>query len=213
MKGTGKFNDKNCSVLSKGGAKEGDYELEEWSLAKKTAYKGSSGRSVLSAFIKGFGVVGDTECQKAKSAGSVTGPKASTTTVTFEKCSLGGKACTSPGAKAGKIVTFPLDGLLVPIGSGSGVGEEVRGTGPGGKLAEYDCEGEEVSTTGAVTGEVTGDVGVPSKTSSVLFTTNAGGEPTITSSEPLLTTIVGVGTFESGESTTETLKGEAFEIS
>lgn len=51
VKETGKFNDKKCSVASKGGKKEGDYELSEWSAAKKKAFTGKNGVSTLFSYI------------------------------------------------------------------------------------------------------------------------------------------------------------------
>lgn len=207
--GTGEFANKICTEA---GGKE-DYEFGAWNEGKKTSFTGKSGKSVLDVYIPGAGIVGDTECQKAKEAGSLTGAATAATVVTFEKCASSGKTCTSTNtAKKGDIVTFTLDEELVAIPGGSGVGQEVKGAGPGGKLAEFDCEGEELSVAGAVVGEVTEDIGVFSKSSSTAFATNAGGEPTIQASEPLLTTIVGVGVLPSGETAAASLKGEAVEI-
>jgi hypothetical protein len=213
---TGKFTGKTCEASSKVET-GGKYELAPWTAAKKTAFKNTNGKSVLTVYIPGVGTVGDTECAKGKGVGQVTGPNTGTTVVTFEKCESSGKTCTSAGAKKGDIVTQTLDTKLVAISGGSGVGNEIKGAGPGGESAAFDCEGEELTTTGAVTGEVTGDVGVASKDSSNIFTLNGEGGPAITSSEPLYTTIVEggkeVGTLPSGEDTTASVKGEAFYIS
>jgi hypothetical protein len=207
----GKFSNKECTATTT----EGKYELTSWTAAKKTAFKVTNGVSSLLVYIPGIGVAGDTECQKAKGAGNITGPKTGTLVETFEKCQSSGKVCTSTQAKEkkGDITTQTLDTTLIAsASSATGVANEVKGAGPGGLSAEFNCEGEEVSTLGAVSGEVTA-VGIAAKENLNVFATKAGGEPDIASSEPLLTTIVGVGTLPSGEQTTGKIKGEAFYIS
>jgi hypothetical protein len=213
VKEGGTFTDKNCTIPAKGKEKAAKYELAGIAAAKKLGVKGANGLSKLQVFIKGVGIVGETVCQKAKDAGEITGAKTTKTVAKFEKCQSSGKVCTSPGAKAGVIETFGLKGELFATGqSATGVAVQITGEGAGGKSAEFNCEGEEISTTGAVSAEYT-PVGKISKESEQIFATNAEGEPTITSpAGPLLTTIVGLGTVESGESTTAKLKGEALEV-
>jgi hypothetical protein len=215
VKEGGTFNDKLCTVASKGGAKEGKYELAGIEKAKKTALKGGNGVSILKVYIPGTGVVGTTQCAKAKDTGELTGAKTTKTVAKFEKCTSSGKVCTSPGAaKAGTIETFGLKGeLFATAQSATGVAVQITGEGAGGKSAEFNCEGEEISTVGAVSAEATGNIGVISKTSSNVFATTEEGAPTIESpAGPLLTTIVGVGTLPAGEQTTAALKGEAVGI-
>ncbi len=207
----GTYSNKECTAAST----EGKYELVPYTAAKKPAFKVTNGVSSLLVYIPGSGVVGDTECQKAKGAGSVTGAKTGTLVETFEKCQSSGKTCTSTqaGEKKGDITTQTLDTTLIASASSkTGVANEVKGAGPGGLSAEFNCEGEEISTKGAVSGEVT-VVGAAAKENLNVFATKAGGEPDIESSEPLLTTIVGVGTLPSGEDTTGKIKGEAFYVS
>jgi hypothetical protein len=211
---TGEYTDKLCS--SKSATHEGKYELESWEHAKKLGFKTKSGTGTLDVYIPGTGVVGTTTCAKSKDVGTITGAKTATDVVLFEKCESSGKQCTGdqPGTKPGDIETYTLDEtLFASAESKTGVAEEVKGGGPGGESAAFDCEGEEISTTGAVSGEVTGDVGVVSKVSHVVFETTLEGAPKIASSEPLLTTIVGVGTLPSGETVDTESKGEAIEIS
>jgi hypothetical protein len=211
---TGKYTGKLCEASSKVET-GGKYELLPYTSAKKPAFKVSNGVSSLLVYIPGTGVVGDTECQKAKGAGSVTGAKTGTLVETFEKCQSSGKVCTSTqaGEKKGDITTQTLDTTLIASASSkTGVANEVKGAGPGGLSAEFNCEGEEIATKGAVSGEVT-VVGIAAKDNTNVFATKSGGEPDIESSEPLLTTITGVGTIPSGEDTTGTIKGEAFYIS
>jgi hypothetical protein len=211
---TGHYTGKLCEASSKVET-GGKYELDPYTAAKKPAFKVANGVSSLLVYIPGTGVVGDTECQKAKGTGTITGAKTGTLTETFEKCQSSGKTCTSTqaGEKKGDITTQTLDTTLIASASSkTGVANEVKGAGPGGLSAAFDCEGEEISTLGAVSGEVT-VTGVASKTNTNVFATKAGGEPNIESSEPLLTTIVGVGTLPSGEDTTGSIKGEAFYVS
>jgi len=208
----GHFSNKECTATST----EGKYELTSYTAAKKPGFKTKSGASALDVYIPGTGVVGETSCAKSKDVGTVTGAKTATDVVTFEKCTSSGKVCTGDqaGTKTGDIVTYTLDETLVASGeSKTGVGQEVKGTGPGGESAAFDCEGEEISTTGAVTGEITGDIKKASKDSNVIFSVNGEGAPTIASSEPLLTDIVGIGTLPSGETVNTEVKGEAFYIS
>jgi hypothetical protein len=208
----GTFSNKECTAAST----EGKYELVAYTAAKKTEFKTKSGASSLDVYIPGTGIVGETSCAKSKDVGKVTGAKTATDVVTFEKCASSGKTCTGDqaGTKTGDIVTYTLDETLAASAeSKTGVAQEVKGTGPGGESAAFNCEGEEISTTGAVSGEITGDVGKASKDSNVIFSVDAEGAPNIASSEPLLTTIVGIGTVPSGETINTEVKGEAFYIS
>ena len=218
-KESGKWNTKTCTGESKGGKKEGGYELTAWNTGKKTSFKGTNGKSTLYSYIKGFGVVGTVTCAKAKNVGQITGPDSGEVVVTFEKCTSSGETCTSAGApKAGDIVTFKLNTLNILVNP-TEVATRVEGAGPGGKSAEFKCGAEEISTTGNADGELKGDVNVVSKSSSQVFAVNAGGEQVINAEEggtegedTLDTTVVGVGAFNSGEETTSALKGEAMEV-
>ncbi len=208
----GHFSNKECTASST----EGAYELESYTAAKKTEFKTKSGASALDVYIPGTGVVGETTCKTSKDVGHVTGAKTATDVVLFEKCESSGKICTGDqaGSKKGDIETYTLDETLVASAeSKTGVAQEVKGGGPGGESAAFNCEGEEISTTGAVSGEITGDIKKASKESNVIFAVDGEGAPDIASSEPLLTTIVGIGTVPSGETVNTEVKGEAFYIS
>ncbi len=218
-KESGKYNTKTCTGEAKGGKKEGDYELTAWNTGKKVTFTGKNGKSTLYSYIKGFGVVGTVTCSKAKNAGQLTGPDSGEVVVTFEKCTSSGETCTSAGApKTGDIVTFKLNTLNILVNPTT-VASRVEGAGPGGKSAEFKCGAEEISTTGNADGTVSGDVNTVSKDSSQTFAVNGGGEQEVNAEEGgtagedvLVTKVVGVGEFNSGEETTSSLKGEAMEI-
>jgi hypothetical protein len=180
-----------------------------------------NGVSVLTVFVPGIGIVGDTKCEKATSKGAILNATQAEDTVVFEKCESSGKTCTSVQAKEkkGDITTNTLLSTLVATGEAeSGVGVTV-GAKSGGNSAEFNCEGLKISTMGAVTGEDKGNVEKASKTSENVFQVNEGGEPTIAtegSRFALLTTIVKgeeVNTVPSGESTTAVIKGAEVGVS
>jgi hypothetical protein len=215
-KETGKFNTKTCTGESKGGKKEGDYELGAWNEGKEKEpkTKGTNGASTLTSYIKGFGIVGAVTCSKAKSAGHITGSDTETVVVTFEKCTSSGEVCTSAGApKSGDIVTKLLTGLLILISASPvEVGVNIAGSPTS---AEFACGAEKISTTGSVDGVLTGNVGKFGKETTSTFAVNGGGENVVSNEEGgtpgesvLLTEVVGVGNFESGENTTSKTKGE-----
>jgi hypothetical protein len=223
-KESGKYNNKTCTIESKGGKKEGDYELTEWNKGKKVTFTGKNGESTLDSYIPesesepwtGGEVVGKIVCKSGKSKGELTGPKTSTVTVEFKSCSTEGKKCASAGEKAGTIKTFPLTSTLVAGTSGESL-SLVEGTS--GTSAEFNCEGLEVVTTGDLNGVNSGNVGVIAKEGKQTFSVNAKGgqEPVFNQSPPfaafLLSKITPPGiTLPSGENTTSTLKGEAMEI-
>jgi hypothetical protein len=215
-----------CAKLSK--AKGGNYEkgcakeggkggFAREPITKAEKFTDKNGVSILTVFVPGIGIVGETECQKATSKGAILNATESEDTVKFEKCESSGKKCTSVQAKEpkGDITTNVLATKLVATGeAASGVGVQVGAKG-GGNSAEFNCEGLKISTMGSVTGEDKGNVGVFSKTSENVFAANAGGEPTIKtegSEFALLTTITTAtetNTVPSGENTTAAIKGSA----
>jgi hypothetical protein len=211
----GKF-EKGCG---KEGGKGGYAKKPVTKLPSKFTDK--NGVSVLTVFVPGIGIVGDTKCEKAKSKGAIINSTQAEDVVVFEKCESSGKTCTSVQAKEkkGDITTNTLLTTLVATGeaeSGVGVTVSVKG---GGNSAEFNCEGLKVSTMGAVTGEVRGNVEKASKTSENVFQVNEGGEPTIAtegSRFTLLSTITKgeeVNTVPSGESTTAIIKGAEIGVS
>jgi hypothetical protein len=209
----GKF-EKGCG---KEGGKGG---YERTAVKTPSKYTGTNGKSVLTVFVPGIGIVGDTSCAKAKDTGSIISPTQTETTVTFEKCESEGKKCTSVGEKTkGDIKTNTLEGTLVEAPeSKTGIGVTITAKSAENS-AEFECEGLKIKTKGAVTGEVTGNTTKASKTSKNVFEVNEGGEPTIQtegSEFTLLTTITdaeGTNTIPSGESTTAALKGAEIGVS
>jgi hypothetical protein len=231
-KESGKFNDKACTVASKGGKKEGDYELGAWNAGKKTTFTGKNGVSTLDSYIPeneatpwtGGTVVGAVTCKSGKSAGSITGPKTGSVKVEFKTCTSEGKKCTSAGAKAGTIDTKPLTTTLAWAASETPtVVQDVEATG-GGASAEFNCEGLAVVTVGDVLGVASKDVNTISKEGTQTFAVNAkGGQDvpfywnTFGEAEPHISILVSLITppgieLPSGENTVSTLKGEAMEI-
>jgi hypothetical protein len=212
VKEKGTFNNKTCTIASKGGKKEGGYEIGAWNEGKEKEpkFKDTNGVSTLTSYIKGFGIVGAVSCTKAKGEGKITGPSNGNVTVTFEKCTSSGESCASAGEKAGKIKTSLLATELAELSPT----EVVTRVGEVGKVsASFSCGAEKVITTGIADGVITGDVGNIAKESTQTFSVNAGGEQVNTvDGDVLLTEVVGTGNFESGENTTAKVKGEEMEI-
>jgi hypothetical protein len=211
----GKYSNKTCSEESVKG--EGKYELDPWTAAKKKTFKSKGGASNLYSYVKGFGVVGQVTCASSKGAGEITGPRESNATLEFSKCTSSGESCASAGAKAGTIRTTTMRKRLLLLHYNTGY--VVVAVTSGEPFAEFSCGAEKVKTTGSVVGEVTGDINTVSKTSTESFTVNADDEQAIQEIEEepevqhvLVTEVVGVGTFESGIQTSDTVEGEALEI-
>jgi hypothetical protein len=160
------FSDKGCTVAA-GGAGKG-YKLAEWNEGKKTTFK-SKGTAPVNKLINPVEkkVEGQTECASEKGAGETTGSKTTKFTNGYKKCKSAGKTCETAGAGKGQIKTKPLVGTLIPLGAGSGQGTLVTPES-GEVLAEYNCEGLEITAKGAVIGEIQGAAGAASKS----FTTH-----------------------------------------
>jgi len=230
-KGKGKWNDKECSKESKGGAKEGEYEAGgSWETLKKKGFKGKNGVSTLDSYIPeneaepwtGGTVVGSVTCKNAKSVGEITGPKLSTVTVVFASCTSEGKKCTSHqvGEKVGDITTEELDATLVNVeGKPASL---VKGNNGEGKSAEFSCEGLAIKTFGNLNGLISGNTeGKYKKTSTQTFSVNAKGGQTDPFDEEnpgepmiLVSNITPPGVnLPSGENTTSVLTGEVTSVS
>lgn len=211
---TGKYGNKTCSEVN--AKSEGKYELVA-GLGKGKAFKGKGGEAQLHTPAVG-GVV---TCASSKDAGFLTATGQRDVVVTFSKCKSLEKECASAGAKKGTIVTNPLGGSLGIISSvGPKVGVSLSGEG-GKPSAEFVCgtgaSALTIVTTGAVIGEITGDINAINKETTDIFSVNGSGQQTVTSfeggaTEVLESTINGGGPFESGEQTTSANKGEALEI-
>ena len=155
----GHYLDKNCQVAATPTEEaEGKHNKWDWSpgvapanAAFKTRFK--------EVTLKG--AAGTIQCKKGMAVGEWSGPKTATETITLEVCEFKGgpvNDCHSAGQGSGKIVSNPLQVLLLgegeesfdlnehnepePITVGSGeVWEQLRG--PGGELnsvaLEYEC--------------------------------------------------------------------------
>ena len=209
-KGSGKWNTRTCTGESKGGEREGDYELGAWNAGRKTTFTGRAGPFTYYSYIKGFGVVGTVTCAKAKVAGEITGPSTGTEVITLEKCTTSGETCTSAGApKTGDVVTAVLNTELAELGGGA-VAVRVKGVPV---FSESKCGADEWIISGAIDGDVSGDVNTVSKDLTQDFGVNAGGEQQISEEgDVLIIKVVGVGEFETGVENTMSIKGEAMEI-
>ena len=152
-KGAGEYLDSLCQTPGlKGGAKK---EFVWVAQAKATAFTSTTGEATLKSFTPEGAELPAVTCTKSKGKGKALTSTTSESVVTFEGCTSAGEKCTGGAkAKAGQIITFTLDGKLGTIGGGSGVGEVIKGAGPGGLSSEFKCGANEIKTEGAVIGEV-----------------------------------------------------------
>jgi len=141
----GGFTNKACSEAS--GTHEGKYELKE-GIGKKHTIKGKSGHAELESSL------GSVSCTSSKSLGQLQTPThIGEIHVAYKGCTSGGKKCNSTGAKAGTIETTELQGDLGYLNKAAHeVGVLITAVG-GGNLAEFNCEGLEISTKGGVIGQ------------------------------------------------------------
>jgi hypothetical protein len=217
---TGNYTEKACATKSAPG--KGEYELASYKSAKKLGFKSKSGKSTLYSYIPGVGVAGTVVCAKDKGVGTVTGERTAESVVTFEKCESSGFKCTSTGAKAGDIVTNPLNEELVWINEGKDeVGDVVEAVSHGAS-ASFNCEGHlKVTTVGSLVGVQTGDINTVSKSENLAFSVNspAKGEQVPAEAEGTPHSLYSeieseafTGTLPSGEETADEVKGEALGV-
>jgi hypothetical protein len=209
--GTGEFSDKKCST--KGTGKTAKYVLVE-GVGKGKAFKGKGAKATLHTPA----VKGEVSCTGFKDEGFINSPTTENKVFsTFTGCTSLGKKCASPGQKAGTIKTNALSGSIGYISkSPLRVGAELHAEGAT-PLAEFNCEGLEIVTTGAVIGEQTGDINTFNKTSTDTFEVNGEGFQEVKSFEggptkELLSKINGSGPFPSGQQAKAVNKGEELEI-
>ncbi len=191
---------------------KGGYELRE-GIGAKHAFKGKGGKATLHTPAVG----GEVTCASFADKGELTSPTTEGKVVsTFSKCTSLGKSCHSPGAKPGTIVTNPLKGSLGYINKAKDeVGVDLSAE-TGTVLAEFECEGLSIVTTGSVIGHQT-PVNVFTKTMKSTFVVNSEGFQDVKSFEGgptdvLESTINGSGPFESGQQAEASNKGENLEI-
>ncbi len=214
---TGKFTDKKCSVaaspteITEG--KKNKYELQEGIGAKGKAFKGKGGSATLHTPAVG----GEVTCKSFKDEGHVATPTTENKVISeFKTCTSLGKKCTSPGQKAGTIKTNNLSGELGYINKAAKTVGVALQAETGSILAEFNCEGLEIVTTGSVIGTLE-PVNVFTKTEVNKFQVNGEGFQTIKKFEGgpthvLQSLINGSGPFESGQQAEATNKGEELEV-
>jgi hypothetical protein len=197
--------EKGCDAI--GG--KGGFGLEP--LVSPVKFKGTDGASTFTTFSSGVETGVPVECGKAKDTGMLLTPTESESSFTFEQCKRGESSCAS-GAKSG-VITGTLSGKLVATSeSKTGVGITFKAE-HGEALLEYKCGSTTLKTTGAISGEVTGNVENTAKLWGNALAVNAAGEPTIAtagSKDGLLTTVTTGAekhTFPAGVSTTASIKG------
>jgi len=158
---TGEFSNKTCKGAPEAASATTKYKLAEWNEGKKKfGTKGSGTNPINKQIFPALkAAVASVECSKEKSVGTLTGPKESTSTVSYSGCkSSEGKKCGKVGeASKGKIETQPLKTVLIAqTGSPEGVGIVVSPV-TGSVLAVYECEGGlKVTAIGGVEGQVEG---------------------------------------------------------
>jgi hypothetical protein len=177
VKNTGNYTAKTCSAASKV-AGTGKYERGKESEAKKVAFKGKNEGAPHNNLVdptcpKGkfnagthkceeegkatasepADIAGTTTCTKEKVTGALTGETTSQWSTAYGKCEALETPCNTKGAKAGDINTEKLESTLVSLNPGeTEPGLRVKGLGPKGELAQYEC------LAGALNVEVFGEV-------------------------------------------------------
>jgi hypothetical protein len=215
----GKFTDKKCTKAAtkaeEEAGKTNKYELQP-GIGKGKVFKGKGGKATLHTPAVG----GEVTCGGFKDEGKLTSPTEQAKVLSiFTKCVSLGKNCSSPAAKKGEIKTHLLKGTLGYISkTGPKVGVALQAE-TGSILAEFNCEGLEISVTGSVIGEQTGNINVFNKTTSDVFKVNGEDlqepnhfEGEAPKSHVLLSLINGSGPFESGQEATAVNKGEELEV-
>jgi hypothetical protein len=170
-KNTGNFSDKGCTVAAPG---TGKYTLGTFEQAKKKVSK-SKGTHPVNNLVNPSTkkVEGVTECKKEKGTAEITSAKTAKVENSYSKCSSAGKTCETAGAGKGNIKTHVLTSTLVPISAGTGDGV-VFTPASGAVLAEYNCEGIEITAEGAPIGEMVGLNGAASKTWTTILQQRGG---------------------------------------
>ena len=154
----------------------------EWAKAKKKAFKGKNEGAPHNNIVNVFGesgkggpaepakIEGTTECQQEKVAGETTGPKTTTWKTEYKKCtaivSKIPTTCNTKDEKGGVIKTDQLSSTLVYLDKAhKKIGIRVKGGGPGGRLAQYECleGGLNVEVFGEILAEVQGNTNIANK--------------------------------------------------
>lgn len=159
---TGHYTDKACSkhatAPEEAAGKTNKYERASWTKAKKTTFKGKNVNGTPhNNIVNPFGVSkggpsepahieGTTTCTSEKVTGKVTSEKTETWSTEYKGCEALTTPCNTKGDKSGVIKTETLEGTLVYINAGTKTpGLRVKGLGPGGLLAQYECANKELN--------------------------------------------------------------------
>jgi hypothetical protein len=205
----GGFTNKACSEAS--GTHEGKYELKE-GIGTKPTIKGKSGHAELESSA------GNVSCTSSKSIGQLQTPThIGEIHVAYKGCTSGGKKCNSTGAKAGTIETRELQGDLGYLSKAAHEAGVLITPVGGGNLAEFNCEGLEISTKGGVIGQAT-PVNEFTKLGELTFEKSGAATQKFrkfegeTATHELETTIGPVGPVSSSQEQTNVQKGGFLEI-
>jgi hypothetical protein len=205
----GGFTDKACSAAS--ATHEGKYQLQE-GIGTKPTIKGKSGHAELESSA------GNVSCTSSKSIGQLKTPThIGEIHVSYKGCTSGGKKCNSTGAKAGTIETKELQGDLGYVNKAAHEAGVLITPVAAGNLAEFNCEGLEISTKGGVIGQAT-PVNEFTKLGELTFKKSGAAKQEFTKfdgeagSHELETTIGPVGPVSSSQEQTNVQKGGFLEI-
>jgi hypothetical protein len=157
----GQYSESACQTLDvKKGKAKGKFEV-----GGSTEFTGAGGTAKLE-----IETIGSVECSSTGSVGVIATPKSGTETITFEGCKLAKNECTSSGAKAGTIETFPLETFIEDEGEGEVVDTEVFQD----PIMTFTCGSETYTLQGGFRGETTGGIDAMSATSESVFGQGVG---------------------------------------
>ncbi|HUB73028.1 MAG TPA: hypothetical protein VL979_03185 [Solirubrobacteraceae bacterium] len=165
----GDYTDAGCTTKAAKPGK-GSYEVEPG-----PGYTSTTGAVTLQAPSLGKSVV----CSAGSGVGEITGVHSGLERFTLTGCQASGKKCTSEGVNGtgsptpGVIVTNELRTRLLGPVEGQ-VWVQLSSGEHEPYLAEFGCEGVRVRTVGSIAGVQSGDVGLPSTSSSTAFELSTG---------------------------------------
>ena len=113
------------------------------------------------------------ECASGAGTGELSSPEKGRETITLKGCAQKGTSCSSSGAAAGTIASFPLEAIVLQSAE-AGKFELALAAA---QFASFSCGGAAYAIEGAIVGPLTGDVNVMSSTTQASFT--SGGSQLI----------------------------------
>ena len=156
----GEFEEGACKQIEqKKGKPDGKYELANGT------FTAAVGRTVLEVGSEKI------ECSGGAGAGELTAPEKGKETITLEGCAEKATSCSSAGAAAGTIVSFPLE-VIVLQSTETGKFELALAAA---QFASFSCGGTAYAIEGAASGPLTGAVNEMSSTTQASFT-SAGSQ-------------------------------------